>query len=160
MLVYLQTPLKCNDFVKAGNTPAFRLKDTLLNVPPLRPFFIECVHAWLCVRTFTYARVCVCGVTFQQLACPGPFSECEESLQLCEGVCACFSTFSNFFFFALPSFYYLNTAKSVFVNSVPFFSCNVGQTFESWFAFFAHRLHTNWLSSMTIYKAWTWKLWF
>lgn len=83
----------------------------------------------MCVCARMHAE---CGVTFQQLACPGPFSECEESLQLCEGVCACFSTFSNFC--------YLNTAKSLLFLLCTFFSCNVGQTFESQFAYFAHHL--------------------
>lgn len=46
-----------------------------------------CVHTCVC----GCACMAVCGgVTFQQLACPGPYSECEESLDLHKGVCVCF----------------------------------------------------------------------
>lgn len=39
----------------------------------------SCAHVWL-------LNLCE-GVAFQQLACPGPCSECEESLEFHEGVC-------------------------------------------------------------------------
>lgn len=38
------------------------------------------MHVWIYMRDLVCMSVCVCGgVTFQQLACPGPSSECEES---------------------------------------------------------------------------------
>lgn len=64
-----------------------------------RGMHVRCIcHVCMCEYACVTVYVCVCvcgGVTFQQLACPGPCSECEES----SAPKGCESAFVRLFYF-------------------------------------------------------------